>query len=453
MPVMAPRLQGDRRRSVRSADDDIRRGVVRVRGSRDRKREGAVRAALRAPVGRLRRRDTSGSRRSTPRRPRRASSGTTAAYAIASTLSYSSRVPTAEELYANGPHIATFSFEVGDDDLDLEKSVGLDVALQKGLGARGGRSEPVRHALHGLHLRAGHRNDVHDRGRRRAPHHPVHPGPAQFYGAEAHVDFGLVHADPHHLDLELKGDYVHAELTDLNEPVPLQPPLRASLGLKYQGQRAVGVDRGGVGRQAEPVRRVRHRDAQLHLGQRGGRLSVHRRPHGARLHLARREPDRQARVQLGIAVPFRGSASGSRRERQLSLGVLIVAGAGRFERVSCPRSFTGCADRRLACAPKTAPSVAAGIRHRDGNSLRRIFVYFGDPGGRGRVAMVDPEPSHEAVFRKKAFKTAPNGPAEREKSPQISEHFIPERLPTGPYSAVIRFVDAASRRRANSPSP
>ena len=62
------------------------------------------------------------------------------------------------------------------------------------------------------------------------------PGTAQFYGAEAHVDFGLVHADPHHLDLELRSDYVHAELTDINEPVPLQPPLRASLGLKYQGR-------------------------------------------------------------------------------------------------------------------------------------------------------------------------------------------------------------------------
>jgi iron complex outermembrane receptor protein len=158
------------------------------------------------------------------------------AYAVASTLSYSSRVPTAEELYANGPHLATFSFEVGDDDLDLETSVGLDVALRK----ISGRIEGA------VSLFATHFSDYifeRDTGATFTtgdgdvlPVLQFTPSTALFYGAEAHVDFGLVHADPHHLDLELKADYVHAELTDLNEPVPLQPPLRASLGLKYQGR-------------------------------------------------------------------------------------------------------------------------------------------------------------------------------------------------------------------------
>jgi iron complex outermembrane receptor protein len=158
------------------------------------------------------------------------------AYAIASTLSYSSRVPTAEELYANGPHIATFSFEVGDDDLDLEKSVGLDVALRKVSGRIEGDvnlfatrfTDYIFERDTGTTFTTGD-GDV-------LPVIQFTPGTAQFYGAEAHVDFGLVHADPHHLDLELRADYVHAELTDLNEPVPLQPPLRGSLGLKYQGR-------------------------------------------------------------------------------------------------------------------------------------------------------------------------------------------------------------------------
>jgi iron complex outermembrane receptor protein len=49
------------------------------------------------------------------------------------------------------------------------------------------------------------------------------------------VDFGLLHREPHHLDLELRADYVRSELTDLDQPVPLQPPLRGAIGLRYQG--------------------------------------------------------------------------------------------------------------------------------------------------------------------------------------------------------------------------
>ena len=148
------------------------------------------------------------------------------AYAVASTLSYSSRVPTAEELYANGPHIATFSFEVGDDDLDLEKSAGprhRHSGRSRG-GSEGEVSFFYTH-FYGLHLRAGHGDDVHHRRRGRAADHPVHLRERRSSTAARPTwTSGCLHADPHHLDLELKGDYVHAELTDLNEPVPLQPP-------------------------------------------------------------------------------------------------------------------------------------------------------------------------------------------------------------------------------------
>ena len=40
-------------------------------------------------------------------------------------LDYSERAPTIEELFSNGPHIATLSFEIGDPDLDEEQALGL----------------------------------------------------------------------------------------------------------------------------------------------------------------------------------------------------------------------------------------------------------------------------------------------------------------------------------------
>ncbi len=42
---------------------------------------------------------------------------------------YSSRAPVAEELYSNGPHLATSAFEIGDPDLDNEQAFNLSAVL------------------------------------------------------------------------------------------------------------------------------------------------------------------------------------------------------------------------------------------------------------------------------------------------------------------------------------
>ena len=51
--------------------------------------------------------------------------------------SYSSRAPSSEELYSNGPHLAVGSFEIGSDELDVEKSrhVAVKVAWRGERGA------------------------------------------------------------------------------------------------------------------------------------------------------------------------------------------------------------------------------------------------------------------------------------------------------------------------------
>ncbi|HYJ04825.1 MAG TPA: TonB-dependent receptor, partial [Chthoniobacterales bacterium] len=48
---------------------------------------------------------------------------------------YSQRAPTAEELFARGPHEATFQFIVGNPNLSEEKNVGVDLSLRKTSGA------------------------------------------------------------------------------------------------------------------------------------------------------------------------------------------------------------------------------------------------------------------------------------------------------------------------------
>lgn len=54
-----------------------------------------------------------------------------AGYNLGLTLSRTERAPTAEELFSNGPHLATQSFEVGDATLTREKALHAEVSLRK----------------------------------------------------------------------------------------------------------------------------------------------------------------------------------------------------------------------------------------------------------------------------------------------------------------------------------
>ncbi|MEM9741320.1 MAG: TonB-dependent receptor [Pseudomonadota bacterium] len=58
---------------------------------------------------------------------------------IGANVDVATRAPVAEELYSNGPHLATQSFEIGDPDLDEEGVVGLSFTLAN-LGERAGVS-------------------------------------------------------------------------------------------------------------------------------------------------------------------------------------------------------------------------------------------------------------------------------------------------------------------------
>ncbi|WXL26374.1 TonB-dependent receptor [Ectopseudomonas mendocina] len=52
-------------------------------------------------------------------------------YSLGFSLSRSQRLPTAEELYANGPHAATRTIELGNEDLDKETSKNAELTLRK----------------------------------------------------------------------------------------------------------------------------------------------------------------------------------------------------------------------------------------------------------------------------------------------------------------------------------
>jgi iron complex outermembrane receptor protein len=161
-------------------------------------------------------------------------------YVLTGTVSRAVRAPTAEELYANGPHLATFQFEIGDPNLDAEKSLGVDVLLRKLKGFVTGEVDIFANDFTDFIVLSPTGATV-DLDGELVPVFQATQQDARFRGAEAHVDLNVLHRDPHHLQIELTGDYVRAENTTDDTPVTRIPPLRAGIGLRYQGSSVWGL--------------------------------------------------------------------------------------------------------------------------------------------------------------------------------------------------------------------
>ncbi|MGH7557639.1 MAG: TonB-dependent receptor, partial [Gemmatimonadota bacterium] len=150
--------------------------------------------------------------------------------AISLSVARSARIPTTEDLYSNGPHVATNAFEIGDPDLGLESSLGLDLGMRHSAGRLTGEVSVFANRFRDFIFEAftGEIEDGLEVIRYRQ-------ADALFTGAEAHLDMELLHREPHHLALELKGDVVRAKFVDTDQPLPRIPPARIGAGIHYQG--------------------------------------------------------------------------------------------------------------------------------------------------------------------------------------------------------------------------
>lgn len=180
-------------------------------------------------------------------------------YSAAFSASYTERPPTGQELFANGPHLATGQFELGSPDLGLERSLSLDVSLRKRTGRLTGSLNAFYHRFRGYIglLDTGGRSG----GAFDLPIYQFRGLPADFVGFEAELQIHLLAPVPraqapaarskaadladaksvrlrpgqeHDLQLELRADYVRAENRSTGEALPRIPPLRLGAGLVYR---------------------------------------------------------------------------------------------------------------------------------------------------------------------------------------------------------------------------
>jgi iron complex outermembrane receptor protein len=135
------------------------------------------------------------------------------------------RTPSYVELYSQGPHLAAYTFEVGNPDLAIEASTGLDVFLR--IRASAARAELAAFAQwidDYVYIR-----NTGEISRLQLPIYQFTGEDARMIGGEGSVEWMPVSG----LSVRATGSYVHATNTVRDEPLPLIPPLRGNLAVRY----------------------------------------------------------------------------------------------------------------------------------------------------------------------------------------------------------------------------
>jgi iron complex outermembrane receptor protein len=164
-------------------------------------------------------------------------------WSLTSNVSYTERAPTFYELYANGPHVATGSWELGDPNANKERATSVDLGMRYKYG-------PHSASVSGYYSRFANYLALMATGRARDDAGdvvaPGSPGslpefqylgvPATLYGFEAEGKarlFQKMLTSSDTLDFEARADYVRGENRNTGEPLPRLAPLRLGGALVY----------------------------------------------------------------------------------------------------------------------------------------------------------------------------------------------------------------------------
>ena len=144
--------------------------------------------------------------------------------ALVMNYAHSYRAPALEELYNFGPHAGTLSFEIGDPRLEAETGNGVDLSLRHNGSRIRGEFNLFYYNFDNFifPFAPGEEEDG-------LPVIEFTQRDARFMGTEAGLDLAI----HHHLWLNLGADFVDAQETNLNTPLPRIPPLRGKIGFAF----------------------------------------------------------------------------------------------------------------------------------------------------------------------------------------------------------------------------
>ena len=142
------------------------------------------------------------------------------------------RAPTVQELFANGLDAASGTYSIGSAGLGPETGFGADASLKGNFANASFELSPYANFIHN-YIYAFLRGDV------------IQDFPVRKFGATSARLFGFdasVTVQPaQYFAIKAGADYVNAEDTRQNVPLPFMPPLRGVLRATYQGRMYMGV--------------------------------------------------------------------------------------------------------------------------------------------------------------------------------------------------------------------
>lgn len=149
-------------------------------------------------------------------------------------LSRTARAPSAEELFANGPHAGTQAFEIGDPDLEPERSWGAEGTLKLD---RDGYSLglAVYQSWFDNYIYEARTGAIQDD----LPVFEIRQGDASYFGVELEGSARVATLGSYALNVDAVADYVEATIDGVG-PAPRIPPLRILGGVELQSQRLTG---------------------------------------------------------------------------------------------------------------------------------------------------------------------------------------------------------------------
>ncbi|MDB5690917.1 MAG: TonB-dependent receptor [Sphingomonas bacterium] len=144
---------------------------------------------------------------------------------IGANVSRTIRAPSAEELFANGPHAGTEAFEIGDPDLRKERAWGVEAVL-RGKGAGYTIEASAYHNQFSNFIYEDRTGDAQDG----LPVYRVRQADARYYGFEVQGSLTLAKVGAVSVVADGLADYVHATIHGVG-PAPRIPPLRLLGGI------------------------------------------------------------------------------------------------------------------------------------------------------------------------------------------------------------------------------
>lgn len=136
------------------------------------------------------------------------------------------RTPDVNDLYSQGPHLAAYREEVGNPDLKMEAGVGLDAFVRVTRPGLRGELAAFRNRISNFI----YPRETGDTSQRALPIAQYVGRDAELVGLEGRLDVSPLR----HLAVTLTGSYVRGTLTETDQPLPLIPPLKGQIELRYE---------------------------------------------------------------------------------------------------------------------------------------------------------------------------------------------------------------------------